>query len=55
LASFLRNLPAKSEEEAQRHRQEYDEMVAEARKRGTFVHCGKKGFLEYVLHRKYYF
>ncbi|XDV45028.1 hypothetical protein PO909_013205 [Leuciscus waleckii] len=27
------NLPAKSEEEAQRHRQEYDEMVAEARKR----------------------
>ncbi|XP_050980517.1 TBC1 domain family member 12 isoform X1 [Labeo rohita] len=27
------NLPAKSEEEAQRHRQEYDEMVAEAKKR----------------------
>ncbi|KAM9462288.1 TBC1 domain family member 12 isoform 2-T2 [Clarias gariepinus] len=27
------NLPAKSEEEAQRHRQEYDEMVAEAKRR----------------------
>ncbi|XP_016368791.1 TBC1 domain family member 12-like isoform X2 [Sinocyclocheilus rhinocerous] len=27
------SLPAKSEEEAQRHRQEYDEMVAEAKKR----------------------
>ncbi|XP_048407132.1 TBC1 domain family member 12 isoform X2 [Stegostoma tigrinum] len=27
------NLPAKSAEEAQRHRQEYDEMVAEAKKR----------------------
>ncbi|MBN3304397.1 NOC3L protein, partial [Amia calva] len=27
------NLPAKSTEEAQRHRQEYDEMVAEAKKR----------------------
>ncbi|XP_059387763.1 TBC1 domain family member 12 isoform X2 [Carassius carassius] len=27
------NLPAKSEEEAHRHRQEYDEMVAEAKKR----------------------
>uniref|UniRef100_A0A8C8MGP7 Rab-GAP TBC domain-containing protein n=1 Tax=Oncorhynchus tshawytscha TaxID=74940 RepID=A0A8C8MGP7_ONCTS len=27
------NLPAKSVEEAQRHRQEYDEMVAEAKKR----------------------
>ncbi|XP_041939196.1 TBC1 domain family member 12 isoform X1 [Alosa sapidissima] len=27
------NLPAKSSEEAQRHRQEYDEMVAEAKKR----------------------
>ncbi|XP_076856797.1 TBC1 domain family member 12 [Brachyhypopomus gauderio] len=27
------NLPAKPEEEAQRHRQEYDEMVAEAKKR----------------------
>ncbi|XP_036024205.1 TBC1 domain family member 12 isoform X1 [Onychomys torridus] len=27
------NLPAKSEEEALRHRQEYDEMVAEAKKR----------------------
>ncbi|XP_056627355.1 TBC1 domain family member 12 isoform X3 [Triplophysa dalaica] len=27
------NLPAKSEEEAQRHRQEYDEMVAEMKKR----------------------
>uniref|UniRef100_A0A672RC07 TBC1 domain family member 12-like n=1 Tax=Sinocyclocheilus grahami TaxID=75366 RepID=A0A672RC07_SINGR len=29
------SLPAKSEEEAQRHRQEYDEMVAEAKKRGV--------------------
>lgn len=29
-----RNLPAKSVEEALRHRQEYDEMVAEAKKRG---------------------
>ncbi|OWK07971.1 hypothetical protein Celaphus_00008496, partial [Cervus elaphus hippelaphus] len=28
------NLPAKSVEEALRHRQEYDEMVAEAKKRG---------------------
>ncbi|XP_065098814.1 TBC1 domain family member 12 isoform X3 [Paramisgurnus dabryanus] len=27
------NLPAKSEEEAQRHRQEYDDMVAEVKKR----------------------
>lgn len=31
---FSRNLPAKSMEEALRHRQEYDEMVAEAKKRG---------------------
>uniref|UniRef100_A0A673NBQ8 TBC1 domain family member 12-like n=1 Tax=Sinocyclocheilus rhinocerous TaxID=307959 RepID=A0A673NBQ8_9TELE len=30
------NLPAKSEEEAQRHRQEYDEMVAEAKKRDLY-------------------
>ncbi|XP_052569556.1 TBC1 domain family member 12 isoform X3 [Peromyscus californicus insignis] len=30
---FARNLPAKSVEEALRHRQEYDEMVAEAKKR----------------------
>ena len=32
--SSCRNLPAKSVEEAQRHRQEYEEMVAEAKKRG---------------------
>uniref|UniRef100_A0A672RC10 TBC1 domain family member 12-like n=1 Tax=Sinocyclocheilus grahami TaxID=75366 RepID=A0A672RC10_SINGR len=31
------SLPAKSEEEAQRHRQEYDEMVAEAKKRGILM------------------
>uniref|UniRef100_A0A2K6GF45 TBC1 domain family member 12 n=1 Tax=Propithecus coquereli TaxID=379532 RepID=A0A2K6GF45_PROCO len=31
------NLPAKSVEEALRHRQEYDEMVAEAKKRGVSV------------------
>uniref|UniRef100_A0A671KRL8 TBC1 domain family member 12-like n=1 Tax=Sinocyclocheilus anshuiensis TaxID=1608454 RepID=A0A671KRL8_9TELE len=30
------SLPAKSEEEAQRHRQEYDEMVAEAKKRDLY-------------------
>ncbi|XP_036024214.1 TBC1 domain family member 12 isoform X2 [Onychomys torridus] len=30
------NLPAKSEEEALRHRQEYDEMVAEAKKRELY-------------------
>lgn len=32
---LLSNLPAKPEEEAQRHRQEYDEMVAEAKRRGN--------------------
>lgn len=34
LKILFRNLPAKSTEEALRHRQEYDEMVAEAKKRG---------------------
>lgn len=33
----FRNLPAKSVEEALRHRQEYDEMVAEAKKRGMLT------------------
>ncbi|XP_052569557.1 TBC1 domain family member 12 isoform X4 [Peromyscus californicus insignis] len=33
---FARNLPAKSVEEALRHRQEYDEMVAEAKKRELY-------------------
>lgn len=32
-----RNLPAKPEEEAQKHRQEYEEMVAQAKKRGDFL------------------
>lgn len=38
----FRNLPAKSVEEALRHRQEYDEMVAEAKKQGILTannHC----------------
>lgn len=34
LLVFFRNLPAKSEEESQRHRQEYSEMVAGAKRRG---------------------
>ncbi len=35
--SVCRNLPAKPEEEAQKHRQEYEEMVAQAKKRGDFI------------------
>lgn len=34
---LCRNLPAKPEEEAQKHRQEYEEMVAQAKKRGDFL------------------
>ncbi|TRY99652.1 hypothetical protein DNTS_018057 [Danionella cerebrum] len=33
ISFFHRNLPAKPEEEAQKHRQEYEEMVAQAKKR----------------------
>lgn len=35
--NVCRNLPAKPEEEAQKHRQEYEEMVAQAKKRGDFL------------------
>lgn len=31
------NLPAKSAEEAQKHRQQYEEMVAQAKKRGELI------------------
>lgn len=31
---FSRNLPAKPAEEAQKHRQQYEEMVVQAKKRG---------------------
>ena len=31
---FYSNLPAKPAEEAQKHRQQYEEMVAQAKKRG---------------------
>lgn len=34
---LFRNLPAKPEEEAQKHRQEYEEMVAQAKKRGDLL------------------
>ena len=34
----LRNLPAKSEEETQRHKLEYEEMVAGAKRRGRLTH-----------------
>lgn len=34
VSCIFRNLPAKSEEESQRHRQEYSEMVAGAKRRG---------------------
>ncbi|XP_044276016.1 TBC1 domain family member 12 [Varanus komodoensis] len=46
------NLPAKSVEEALRHRQEYDEMVAEAKKRGTHtssLHLGQQS-MQRILH-----
>lgn len=33
----LRNLPAKPAEEAQKHRQQYEEMVVQAKKRGDGV------------------
>ena len=32
-----RNLPAKCVEEAQRHKQEYEEMVAGAKRRGRYT------------------
>lgn len=31
------NLPAKPAEEAQKHRQQYEEMVAQAKKRGELI------------------
>lgn len=31
------NLPAKPAEEAQKHRQQYEEMVAQAKKRGEVI------------------
>ena len=31
------NLPAKSAEEAQKHRQQYEEMVAQVKKRGELI------------------
>lgn len=35
----LRNLPAKPAEEAQKHRQQYEEMVVQAKKRGDGISC----------------
>lgn len=35
---YSRNLPAKPEEEAQKHRQQYEEMVAQAKKRGNLLY-----------------
>jgi hypothetical protein len=34
------NLPAKSQDEEQKHRQEYQQMVAAARKKGVFLILG---------------
>lgn len=36
---FFRNLPAKPAEEAQKHRQQYEEMVVQAKKRGDGISC----------------
>ena len=39
LSVSFRNLPAKSLEETQRHKMEYEEMVAGAKRRGTHTHA----------------
>lgn len=38
LCFLSRNLPAKPAEEAQKHRQQYEEMVVQAKKRGNGSH-----------------
>lgn len=39
------NLPAKPAEEAQKHRQQYEEMVAQAKKRGEVIWLSSQGSL----------
>ncbi len=44
-----RNLPAKPAEEAQKHRQQYEEMVAQAKKRGELILQSSQGSLTIFL------
>lgn len=52
------NLPAKPAEEAQKHRQQYEEMVAQAKKRGKLIWQSHQGSLSIFfqsagIHRSY--
>ena len=43
------NLPAKPAEEAQKHRQQYEEMVAQAKKRGEWMTTAQRVWMNPVL------